>query len=184
MNTKNLFVMMIVGLSLLGGASSYASHGHKPKPTPTPAPGPVDSNAPACLDDNGNELPVDDAQAIEYKTSTPNGSTSRVHAAGPITKIYPDQNGHNHFEISLGNAAGDTLEVVYNISFGALPTLELGMSVEVCGDFINSYAPENGYQASPDGAIIHWIHKTNSSHPAGFTIIDGVLYGQGNGSGS
>ena len=175
MKTRQMFVSVLLGLSFISGTSSFASHSKKPKPT---------TDAPVCVDDQGNILPLDDAQAIAYKTNTPNGSTSRVHASGPITKLYPNASGHNHFEISLGSESGDKLEVVYNISFGALPSLKLGMTVEVCGDFINSYAPENGYQASPDGAIIHWIHKTTSSHPAGFTIVNGVLYGQGNGSGS
>ena len=165
MNTKQMFLSMILGLGLLVGATGFAA-------------------TPQCVDDQGNILPLDNAQAIGYKTNTSNGSTSRIHASGAITKIYPNATGHNHFEINMGSGSADTLEVVYNISFGALPTLKVGMNVEVCGDFINSYAPENGYQASPDGAIVHWIHKTTSSHPAGFTIINGVLYGQGNGSGA
>jgi hypothetical protein len=166
MKTKQLFVSVMMGLGLLMSAASFAA-------------------TPECVDDQGNLLPLNDAQAIAYKTNTPNGSTSRVHVSGPITQVYAIESGHNHFEISLGNASGDTLEVVYNISFGALPALKTGMKVEVCGDFINSYAPENGYQASPDGTIVHWIHKTDSkNHPAGFTIVNGVLYGQGNGSGS
>jgi hypothetical protein len=137
------------------------------------------SNIPECLGENNQVLPVDDNATIALKTDTANGQLSRAHAEGPITKIYPNETGHNHFEISLGSAAADTLEVVYDTEFGALPTLEIGMNVEVCGDFINSYAPENGYQASPDGAIIHWIHKTdNDKHQAGFTIINGGLYGQ------
>ncbi len=182
MKKNQLFVSMLVVIGCLTGGSSFASH--KPHPKPTPVPSQPSGNVPECLDSKGNNLPVDNAQAVAYKTSTANGSTSRAHVAGPITKIYPDKNGHNHFEISLGNASGDTLEVVYNISFGALPALAVGMNAEACGDFINSNGPENGYPASPDGALIHWIHKTNSGHPGGFTIIDGNLYGQGNGSGS
>lgn len=148
---------------------------------PIQKPGTLD-NAPDCLSGDGSLLAVDDNAAIALKTTSANGSTSRAHVQGPITKIYPNETGHNHFEISLGDASGDTLEVVYDFAFGTLPTLELGMTVEACGDFINSYAPEKGYQASPDGALIHWIHRTNSSHPAGFTIVNGVLYGQGSGS--
>jgi hypothetical protein len=136
---------------------------------------------PDCPASDGSVLPVDDNAAIALKTITANGSTSRAHVEGPITAIYPDETGHNHFQISLDQASRQTLEVVYDIDFGALPSLQIGMNVEACGDFINSYAPENGYQASPDGAIIHWIHRTNSSHPAGFTVINGVLYGQGSG---
>ena len=102
---------VLLGLSIISGTSSVASHSKKPKPT---------TDAPVCVDDQGNILPLDDAQAIAYKTNTPNGSTSRVHASGPITKLYPNASGHNHFEISLGSESGDKLEVVYNISFGAL----------------------------------------------------------------
>ena len=186
---KQSLVMLVAGLSLFVGTSSFASH-HKKKPTnptypsdPTTPDSPTDNgNSPICLDDNGNNIPVDNQQAIDYKKDTPNGSTSRAHVKGPITKLYPDQTGHNHFEIALDNN-GDTLEVVYDIAFGNLPSLQEGMTVEACGDFINSYAPERGYQPSPDGAIIHWIHRTNSAnHPAGYTIIDGTLYGQGSGN--
>jgi hypothetical protein len=138
------------------------------------------SDFPECQDENGSVLPVDNVATIALKTQTANGALSRAHAEGPITKLYPNQTGHNHFEISLGNASGDTLEVVYDTEFGPLPTQEVGMNVEVCGDFINSYAPENGYAASPDGAIIHWIHRTDTSkHLGGFIAINGVLYGQG-----
>jgi hypothetical protein len=176
---KTNFLTIVVGTVLCVGLSSSAFA--KPKHPRSPV---VNATAPECLDDSGNVLPVDDLQAIHFKTGTPNGATSRAHVSGPITKIYPNASGHDHFEITLSNNPGDTLEVVYNISFGALPTLKVGMTVEACGDFINAYAPENGYQASPDGALIHWIHRTNSAHPAGFTIVNGVLYGQGNGNGS
>ena len=139
------------------------------------------SVAPDCLSGTGALLQIDNNAAIDLKSSLPNGAGSRAHVEGPITKIFGQGSGHTHFEITLGQAAADKLEVVYNTGFGDLPSLKLGMQVEACGDFINSYAPENGYQASPDGALIHWIHRSNSSHPSGFIIIDGTLYGQGSG---
>jgi len=140
---------------------------------------------PACLDDNGSVIAVIDDQVVQWKTSEPNGQLLRAHISGPIVKLYPNQSGHAHFSVKIGTGPKDTLEVIYNLSFGAIAHVAVGMQVEACGDFINSYAPENGYQASPDGAIIHWIHKSDSqSHKGGFLEINGVLYGQGNGHGA
>jgi len=200
MKPTQLFVAVTV-LGFLAGSSSFATHHHHNDPQSGQNYGNgssddsgyndnsgndnqgnnSDSSSPTCLDENGNNLPVDNAKAISDKANTANGALSRDHVKGPITKVYANQPGHNHFEIALDNN-GNTLEVVYDTAFGQLPTLSEGMMVEACGDFINSYAPERGYAASPDGAIIHWIHRSNSkSHADGFTIINGDLYGQGSG---
>jgi hypothetical protein len=140
---------------------------------------------PTCLDDSGAVIPAIDSEVVQWKTTVANGGLKRAHVTGIIQKVYPNHTGHNDFSIAIGTGPKDTLEVVYNISFGAVAHIAVGMQVEACGDFINSYAPENGYQASPDGALIHWIHKSDSqSHKNGFLMINGVLYGQGNGHGA
>ena len=143
------------------------------------------SAAPDCLDSQGQALKIDDAQVLVWKQTTPNQTLKRAHVSGPVTALYPDHSGHNHFEIKIGSNAGETLEVVYNISFGQLTGLKIGDEVEACGDYITSNAPTSQYPASPDNAIIHWIHRNPSGrgHASGFTLVNGILFGQGNGTG-
>ncbi len=138
---------------------------------------------PACLS-KGVNLQINNAQVIQWKSSTQNQFLARAHVKGSLTRIYPDHSGHHHFEIQLDNNAQDTLEVVYNEGFGATPAVRVGDMVEACGDYITSDAPTSQYPASPDGAIIHWIHNSPNpaSHPSGFLMINGVLYGQGPGN--
>lgn len=135
---------------------------------------------PDCLDNKKMPLPVINAQVLNWKKSTKNLFTARAHITGTVIRLYPDRNNHNHFQIQMGKAADETLEVVYSQDFGALPPVRVGMNVEACGDYITSIAAAQ-YPASPDGAIIHWIHKNPSKkgHPSGYLAIDGVLYGQG-----
>ncbi len=134
--------------------------------------------APTCLDNNGNALSVMDATVIQWKTSTPNEWKSRALVQGTVDQVFPDATGHHHFEISLGSDPQDTLEVVYNEGFGATPQVQVGDQIEACGDYITSYEQGGGYQASPSGALIHWIHQSDTpKHPSGFLIVNGVLYG-------
>jgi hypothetical protein len=145
------------------------------------APG-TSGDSPECQGDNG-PIPVNNAQVLQWKTSTPNQFLGRAHVQGVLTQVYPDETGHNHFEITMGGVSSDTVEIVYDMDFGQLPNLQVGMQVEACGDFINSYAQAGHYAPSPDGAIIHWVHRTNGdgNHAAGYLILDGTLYGQGGG---
>ena len=191
MKTRKVYSVVGIALSFFIGANSFAKH-HHGQPQPSPAPGnpgpttPVEPSSLECLDNNGSVLPIDDGRVINLKLSTPNQYLARAHVSGPITAIFPDHSGHNHFEIKIGPNTTDTLEVIYNQSFGSLGTVSVGMNVETCGDFINSDAATAQYPASPDGAIIHWIHATNNpaTHKGGFLIINGVVFGQGNGSGA
>lgn len=141
------------------------------------APMALADTAPDCID-RGVALPVNNDQVIQWETSTRNQFLARAHVAGPVLKTYPDQTGHHHFEIQLGATA--TLEVIFNEDFGAVPAIRPGMQVEACGDYITSSAPSGPYPASPDGAIIHWVHASPdpSRHPSGYLMIDGTLYGQ------
>ena len=134
---------------------------------------------PPCLDERGNTLGVDNADAVLWKTTTPNQTLKRGHIAGIISKLYPDHNGHTHFEAKLGPSANETIEVIYNMSFGQINGLSVGQTVEACGDYITSTAPAGGYVASPDGAIIHWIHMNpGRGHESGFLMIEGTVFGQ------
>jgi len=139
---------------------------------------------PPCLNDDGSTLAQNDNQVISWETTTRNQFLARAHVVGQIENIYANETGHAHFSIGLGNGHS-TLEVIYNLSFGELPRLTPGMNVEACGDYITSNAAAGGYQASPDGAIIHWIHKSdNEKHKSGYLSINGVTYGLLNGHGN
>jgi hypothetical protein len=132
----------------------------------------------------GKALPVNNDQIIQWKTSTQNQFHARARAQGPITRLYSDRTGHKHFQISIGSGAQGMLEVIYNQAFGALPSLKVGMSIEACGDYITSYAQSGQYPPSPDGAILHWVHRSPKPqrHESGYVAINGKLYGQGDGN--
>ncbi len=141
------------------------------------------TTVPDCIA-GGQIIAVNNTEALDWKTSKANQFHGRAHVAGKLQKIYGDHGGHHHFELLIGANAGDTIEVVYNDAFGVLPTLTLGETVEACGDYIVSNAPSGKYPASPDGALIHWVHKSpSSSHESGYMVFDGVIVGQDSASG-
>jgi hypothetical protein len=107
MKVHSLIAMVLVSTSALFTSHAFAQ-----------------SNFPECQDENGSVLPIDDDATIALKTSTANGALSRAHAEGPITQLYANQTGHNHFEISLGNASGDILEVVYDTELDRFQSLK------------------------------------------------------------
>ena len=139
---------------------------------------PPADNDPACVDSQGRPLAINNAQVSQWKKTTKNQFLARAHVSGSITKLYPDHSGHAHFEIQMDQAGGDTLEVIYNLSFGAVSP-QVGQAVEACGDYITSNAPAGGYPVSPDGAIIHWVHPNpqGKGHPSGFLEINDQLVG-------
>jgi hypothetical protein len=138
---------------------------------------------PDCLS-QGQVLPINNAQVLDWKTSTQNQFLARGHIKGLLAHMYPDHNGHTHMEVMLDSTPGHGIEVIYNQSFGALPTLTPGMVIESCGDYITSIAPTGKYPASPDGAILHWVHRGGGSHASGYVSVNGVVYGTGNGTGA
>jgi len=138
---------------------------------------------PECLD-HGSVLNIDNNTVLHWETSTANQFTARAHIAGMVDQIFPDHSGHRHFSVQIGSGPQDRIEVIYNLSFGALPGPNVGDQAEACGDYITSNAPSGGYPASPDGALLHWVHKSTSAHDGGFVTINGALYGQGNGTGN
>jgi hypothetical protein len=139
------------------------------------------SEIPSCDANNGAPLSVDNARVVEFKFSTPNQFLERARVKGPVTRILGRRPSHDHFEIQIGPRQQDTLEVVFNRDFGN-PAVKLGDAVEACGDYITSNAPTPRYQASPSGAIIHWVHENprNSGHPHGYVVVNGrYLHGFG-----
>lgn len=134
--------------------------------------------SPECLDSNGNEVQAGDDQVLQWESSTPNQFQARAHVSGPIVEIYPDHSGHAHFAIQIGSSSNDRLEVIYNLDFGSANP-SMGDDVEACGDYITSTAQSGPYPASPDGAIIHWVHSSPNpqKHPSGFLMINGQQYG-------
>ena len=135
---------------------------------------------PDCPDLDGSALPVVNNYVLQWKQTKPNQYRHRARVRGYLTRLFPDHNGHHHFEIQIGANPTDTLEVIYNEDFGPLPTLQKDTKVEACGDFIVSTAPAGGFPRSPDDAIIHWVHTNPSGkgHPPGYLVIDGTLCGQ------
>ncbi|MBC7658246.1 MAG: hypothetical protein H7249_00905 [Chitinophagaceae bacterium] len=154
------------------GATPAPSDPSVPQPLPSD---PNTSSAPACLDTRGNPLAINDAQVETWEDSTSNGYAGRAHIQGPISRIFPDATGHNHISVQIGATPEDAIEVIYNESFGALPPLTVGQTLEACGDYITSL--NAGKHGSPDNAILHWVHKSTSSHKSGYIVVNGVVYG-------
>ena len=142
---------------------------------------------PACIAYN-HPIPVNNSQVLHWKRTTSNQFQERGHIQGTLSVVYPDRNGHKHMQVQIGHALSastflnseDVIEVIYNEDFGKLPKLQTGMVVEACGDYITSTAQSGPYPPSPDGAIVHWVHMNPShvGHPAGYLVLDGVIYGQ------
>ena len=139
----------------------------------------ADDVIPECLA-YGRHLPDNTQQVLHWKRTTSNQFQERGHVSGVVSAVYPDKNGHEHFQISMGRRAEDTLEIIYNSDFGQIPSVQIGMRVEACGDYITSTARSGPYPPSPDGAILHWVHMNpkGRGHDAGYLVLDGKLYGQ------
>lgn len=156
-------------VSSLSSVGANAGGFDLPKPSPA---------APECVA-YGKVISANNEQVIRWKKSTANQFKERGHVLGIVTKIYDDRPSHDHFQIQLAQEPGATLEVIYNSAFGALPELQVGDKVQACGDYITSTAQSGPYPASPDGAIIHWVHRNPrpSGHDHGFVIVNDRLYG-------
>lgn len=158
---KSILLIAVVGLwvSTSGWAKGY-------------------SGIPLCRD-GARDLPVVNDQVIDWKTETPNQFKARARVRGSVTRFFKDRDSHTHFEIKIGPRSQDVLEVIYNKAFGKLPEIETQMDVEACGVYITSFAPAGHYQASPSGAIIHWVHinPKKGGEPDGYLAINGQLYG-------
>ena len=133
---------------------------------------------PSCLA-AGQVLAVNNATILKWKSSTVDQYHNRGHVKGPLLQIYPDRSGHRHLEVKIGPKAGQTIEVVYNEDFGRILEPEIGADIEACGDYITARSSSGGYPPSPDGAILHWVHRSNrpDKHDSGYLMINEVLYG-------
>lgn len=138
--------------------------------------------APDCIA-NGQVLPVNNEQVLQWKFNTKNQYKNRGHIYGVVTNIYKGKKSHQHFQVKLAEGPRDTIEVIYNTSFNEIDNLRVGSEVESCGDYITSNARTGRYQASPDGAILHWVHESTNSarHESGYVVVDGVLHGMPHG---
>ena len=128
-----------------------------------------------CLD-HGKALPVINEQVIKWKSSTANAFLARARIKGTIDQLFPDHSGHRHFSLKIGPNPTDHIEVIYNLSFGNMPVPSIGMTSEACGDYITSIAQTGSYPPSPDGGIIHWVHKSTHGHESGYVILNGIKY--------
>lgn len=182
-------VLAVLCLSLV--ASLDASAKKKSWPTQDPSQESAqDSNSnpsmPECLD--GGRSPINGAinrQVLEWKEKTQNQYHDRALIVGKLVNVLQERNSHLHLEVDIGTAGSlaarnESIEIVYNKSFGEVDGFKTGSTVAACGDYITSNAKSGRYEASPVGAIIHWVHASTDpgKHAHGFLIIDGRLYGQ------
>jgi hypothetical protein len=128
-----------------------------------------------CLD-HGKALDIINSEVISWKTTTRNAFMARARIEGTVDQVLPDHSGHRHFSLKIGPNLADHIEVIYNLSFGNLPVPAIGATVEACGDYITSIAQTGSYPPSPDGGIIHWVHKSPHGHEPGYVILNGVKY--------
>jgi len=138
----------------------------------------IAAEAPDCIARN-QPLPVNNEQVLHWKQNSRDGFKDRGHIHGTLTSVYKDKSGHRHFQVTIGDESNETIEVIYNQEFGAIPkeAMQIGAEVESCGDYITSNK-RGKYQPSPDGAIIHWVHESTSpKHDSGYVMINGVLFG-------
>ena len=120
---------------------------------------------PECKDRFGSTIP----SSIEKLKSVMKSRENRpqVMVTGVITNIQSeDHKGRPHQKYTLSVAGSIKLLIVSNLDFGRVP-LQLGKTVSICGEFMKV-----------GSGMVHWTHfDPHGGHPDGFTIIDGVLYG-------
>ena len=134
---------------------------------------------PTCLDDHNQPTDFNNEIVLDWITHTANQFKSRGHISGAVVRNYGNQGPHIHISVQIGDQLTEVVEVIYNEAFGHVEEeVKIGDQVEACGDYITSNAPSGPYPASPDGAILHWVHMANGSgHPHGYLRINGMLYG-------
>ncbi len=179
MNLANLTLAAVISFTTISSWGYHSNRQYYPNSNRNLNVAQSSSQAPTCMGNQGQALPVDDANVLQMKVSTKNSFLARAHVAGVISHLYNDATGHKHFQLKIGPQATDTLEVVYNEDFGKTSEVAVGAQVEACGDYITSNV-DSRYKASPDGAIIHWVHRSPdlNRHASGFLIINGAVVGQ------
>lgn len=132
----------------------------------------------ASCSDHGKLISINNDQALQWRDHQSSGFKSRAFVQGTVDAVFPDHSGHRHFSLKIGPGLADHVEIIYNLSFGQMPVPTIGENAEACGDFIVATKSNGGFPPSPDGAIVHWVHRSpNSGHENGFVILDGTKYG-------
>lgn len=171
-------ILMVAGSAATDPAWAKGKKKGQPGPNPPKSEVVQTGEYPDCLD-GSSPLTVDNPQTLEWKRSKPNQWQERARIHGTVVRITKERKSHAQFEIQIGPEKDDVVEVIYNVAFGKLPKIQTGMTVEACGDFIISRQKAGPYEASPSGAIIHWVHVNphGKGHDSGYLIINGNLYG-------
>jgi len=130
-----------------------------------------------CMD-HGQALEVNNDQALQWRDQKPSGFHARGFISGTVDEVFPDHSGHRHFSLKIGPNAEDHIEIVYQQEFGYMPLPSVGDSAEACGDYIVATRSNGRYPPSPDGALVHWVHRSdNDRHDDGFVVLNGTVYG-------
>lgn len=119
-----------------------------------------------CKDFKGN---VVDGSITRLRSVMANhkGEKTQVLVTGTISEIKKEDNsGLQHQKYNMKVDKDITLQIVSNLEFGRIP-LVVGKVTTVCGEFLKV-----------GQGMVHWTHfDPHGPHADGFTIVDGVLYG-------
>ncbi|RZA00963.1 MAG: hypothetical protein EOP11_17805, partial [Proteobacteria bacterium] len=150
----------------------------------------VEKTLPICRDGSKTPFRSNNEEVLKWKTSTRNQWQGRGYVIGKLVAVLQQRPSHTHLEIDISpngsSDKADHVEIIYNVEFGAVQNPQPGQLVAACGDFINSFDRAGKYPASPVGAIVHWVHASNTpnKHSHGFLSVNGKLYGfEGDGAG-
>lgn len=125
----------------------------------------LNASLPECKDLRGSVLPntVENLQVV-MRSSARN---PQVIVTGVVDQILPeDHEGLPHQKYTLLVGGKIKILIVSNLDFGRVP-LKVGSTLSVCGEF-----------KKVGQGMIHWTHfDPHGGHPDGFTIVDGMLYG-------
>jgi hypothetical protein len=179
-------VFLALAVLCLANQVSFANEGAASAPSYDA----VEKTLPICRDKMKTPFRSNNAEVLKWKTSTRNQWQDRGYIIGKLVKVLQQRSSHTHLEVDISengsSDAADHIEIIYNREFGDFQNPVAGQVVAACGDFINSFERAGNYPASPVGAIIHWVHASNTpnKHSHGFVSINGKLYGfSGDGAG-
>lgn len=119
-----------------------------------------------CKDFKGN---VVDGSITRLRSVMANhkGEKTQVLVTGTISEIKKeDHSGLQHQKYNMKVDKDITLQIVSNLEFGRIPLL-VGKATTVCGEFLRV-----------GQGMVHWTHfDPHGPHADGYTVMDGVLYG-------
>ncbi len=127
----------------------------------------ADNELHECRNRNGEVLKTDIGQLLSIMNNR-RANRPQVYVTGIINEIKSeDHSGLPHQKFNITVNKDIELQIVSNLDFGRIP-LAVGKKVFVCGEFVRS-----------GSGMVHWTHfDPHGSHPDGFTILDGKLYGE------